>query len=155
MPPSPRVLARRWRLVHEAEPLGSTRKAAQDCKATVRVVEKWCRRSKATGTVDDTPWAGMPRAPLASREATLLLQEGVKRGDRCTQLAKMLQQRLGVTVSAEPVHEQVLSSPDEAEEACFTNSQAHARTVMLCQTMGTEVMAQCGCDRQQALLAVQ
>ena len=103
MPPSPCVLARRWRLVHEAERLGSARKAAQECKATVRVVEKWCRRAKATGTVDDTPRAGRPRAPLASREATLLLKVGVKRGDQCPQLAKMLQQRLGVTVSAETV----------------------------------------------------
>uniref|UniRef100_A0A6U9MBU6 Transposase Tc1-like domain-containing protein n=1 Tax=Oxyrrhis marina TaxID=2969 RepID=A0A6U9MBU6_OXYMA len=103
MPPFPCVLARRWRLVHEAERLGSAQKAVQENKASVRVVEMWCRRAKATGTVDDTPRAGKPRAPLASREATLLLREGVKRGDQCPQLAKMMQERLGVTWSADTV----------------------------------------------------
>jgi transposase len=103
MPPSPCVLARRLRLVHEAERLGSACKAAQECKAIVRVVEKWCRRAKATGTVNDTPRAGMPRAPLASREATPFLKVGVPRGDQCPQLAKMMLQRLGVTVTAETV----------------------------------------------------
>jgi hypothetical protein len=78
MPPSPRGLARHWRLVHEAERLGSACKDGQEFKATVRVVEKWCWRAKATGTMDDTPRAGIPRAPLASREATLLMKEGVK-----------------------------------------------------------------------------
>uniref|UniRef100_A0A7S3UQX5 Uncharacterized protein n=1 Tax=Oxyrrhis marina TaxID=2969 RepID=A0A7S3UQX5_OXYMA len=103
MPPFPCVLARRWRLVHEAERLGSARKAAQECKATVRVVEKWCRRAKATGTMDDTPRAATPRARLASRGATLLLKEGVMRGNECPQLSKMLQKRLGEIVSAETV----------------------------------------------------
>jgi transposase len=100
MAPSLHVLARRWRLVHEAERLGSARKAPQECQATVRVAEKWCRRAKATGTVDDTPRAGRPRAPLASREATLLMKVGVKRCDQCPQLASMRKQRSGVIVSA-------------------------------------------------------
>ena len=69
----------------------------------MRVVEKWCRRAKATGTVDDTPRAGMPRATLASREATLILKVGVSRGDQCPQLAKMLKHRLVVTVSVDTV----------------------------------------------------
>jgi hypothetical protein len=41
----------------------------------------------------------MPRAPLASREATLLFEKALKRGDRCPQLAKMVQNSLGVTFS--------------------------------------------------------
>jgi transposase len=101
MLPSPGVLARRLHLVHEPEQLGSAGEAAQKCKATVRVVEKWCRRYKATGTLDDTPRAGKPRPPLTSLEATLLPKEGVKCGDKCLKFAKMPEQRLGVTVSAE------------------------------------------------------
>jgi hypothetical protein len=45
----------------------------------------------------------MPRATLASREATLLLKEGVRRGDLCPQPAKMMQQGLGVIVRAHTV----------------------------------------------------
>jgi hypothetical protein len=83
------VVARRWRLVHEVERLGSARQAAQEEEeATVRVVEKWCRRAEATGTVDDTPRVGIPRAPLESRKATRLLKEGVKRGNHCPNLPK-------------------------------------------------------------------
>jgi transposase len=103
MSPFPGVRARRWRLVHEAERLGSARKAAQECKATVRVVEKWCRRTKATGTLDDTPRAGRPQAPLASREATPLVNKCVKRGDHCSQLTKIFHNILGVTLRAATV----------------------------------------------------
>jgi transposase len=102
MSPSPVVVASCWRLVHKAEQFGISRRAAQDCKATVRAVEKWCRRAKATGTMDDAPRAGMRRAPLASVEAIRLLK-GVKRGDECPQLAKTLQERPEVTVSTDTV----------------------------------------------------
>jgi hypothetical protein len=95
------VLARRWRLVHEAERLGSARKAAQECRVAVRIVEMWCRLVEATGTMHDTSRAGMSRAPLASREPTRHLKEGVKRGDHFPQFAKALQQKLRVIVSAE------------------------------------------------------
>ena len=105
MPHPPGVLARCWRLVYTSERLRSAPWAARECKATVRGVEKWCRRSQATGTVDDTRRAGMPRAPLVSREATMLLKEGIKRGDQCPQLAIMLLHTLGVIVSAETVRQ--------------------------------------------------
>jgi hypothetical protein len=104
MPPSLGVLARRWRLVHEAGRLGSARKAAHECKAGVRVVEKWCHSAKAAGIVDDTPRAGRARAPLAFILRSPLLKEGVKRGVHCPQLAKMMQERLEVTVSDKTVH---------------------------------------------------
>jgi hypothetical protein len=88
MPPPPVVLARRWRLLHEAERLGSGRKAAHECEITARVVEKWCRRAKATEKVDDTSRAGRPRASV---EAIRRLKEGVEGGNECPQLAKLLQ----------------------------------------------------------------
>jgi hypothetical protein len=68
----------------------------------MRVVEKWCRRGKATMTVDDALRAGWPRAPLASVETIhLLLTEGIKRSDQCPQLAvKIL---LGVNVGDETI----------------------------------------------------
>ena len=47
------------------------------------------------------------------------------------------------------VLKQGLCARDEAEDASFSNNQAHARTAMTCQTMGTEVMAQCGCDNNK------
>jgi hypothetical protein len=85
MPSSPRVLARRWRLVHKIRRLGSARKATQpEYKATARIVEKWCMRARSTWTVEDTPRAGRPRTMLASREVTRLLMEVViKRDDQC------------------------------------------------------------------------
>jgi hypothetical protein len=47
------------------------------------------------------------------------------------------------------VPKQVLSAQDEVKDASFNNNQAHARTAMLCQAMGTEAMAQCGCDNNK------
>eukprot|EP00873_Tetraselmis_striata_P004823 jgi/Tetstr1/425087/TSEL_015551.t1 len=102
MPASAATIVRRWRLVHEAERLGSCRAAAKALGADVRTVVKWVKRAKDTGCVDDLPRSGRPRAPLGTREAEDNLRGGIRAGLKCPQLAQKLKDEVeGLCVTAE------------------------------------------------------
>ena len=102
------TIARRWRLVHEAERLGSCRAAAKALGADVRTVIKLVKRAKDTGSVDDLPRSGRPRAPLGTREAEEKLREGIRAGLKCPQLAQKPKDEVeGLSVTAETVRRHV------------------------------------------------
>ena len=93
----------RWRVVEAYHRTSSYARVAKDFGCHVATVRRWVKRYSQTNKVQHAPRSGRPSSGASSEAGKALLEQGLRQGKDCRELARDLDTYLGVRCSAESV----------------------------------------------------
>ena len=99
----------RWRVVEAYHRTSSYARVAKDFGCHVATVRRWVKRYSQTNKVQHAPRSGRPSSGASSEAGKALLEQGLRQGKDCRELARDLDTYLGVRCSAESVRRVVVT----------------------------------------------